>query len=65
MLSIVHDHDVYTEGYDEGFDNGFDSGATNTIISLFKKGTISKDIAIRELNVSETDFINMVQEYKE
>lgn len=26
MLTVVHDNDIFTEGYDSGYGNGYDSG---------------------------------------
>jgi len=44
MLTLVHDNDVYLEGFD------------NAIFSLFQKGKISKNDALEELGVDEATF---------
>lgn len=56
MLTLTHDQDIYNDGYDEGRSSGYNEGATNSIISLYQDGLITKPIAIDRLKVDEASF---------
>jgi len=56
MLTVVHDNDVYNDGFGSGFDSGFgsgfDSGIQNEIFSSIQEGDYSIERGAEKLRIS-------------
>ena len=50
--------DNYENGYDNGLEQGKTIGEFNTLAELYRDGTISLDISLKKLGITEDEFLS-------
>lgn len=56
MLTLVHDNDIYTDGYNQGQADGYNQGQTEVIYELVQDGLLAIDVAAIKLNLTIDSF---------